>query len=150
MAESTWARVALPILEHIATIEDDESHSGILSVEDIAGVLGQPAQRVQNEVRRLHTSGYLLGKLYGGHDSNDFLVGPGLSDLGARAVGKWPPNDPYGLLVHLLEQRISSAPNREERSRWQRIRDGVVDIGTSGAGGLVVELTKAMTGLQTS
>jgi hypothetical protein len=55
--------------------------------------------------------------------------------------------DPYELLLRLVEQRISSASSQEERSRWQRMRAALVDVGKSGAGGLVVELTKAVTGL---
>ena len=147
MAQSTWD-LALRILEYIGVVEDDEHHGGILSVEDLVEALDEPPKAVENELRRLHAGGYILGKLDGGMAEYDtFVAGPGLSDLGARMIGKWPPNDPYEVLLQLLDERIQGASSCDERSRWERIREGLIDIGKSGAGGLVVELGKAVAGL---
>ena len=145
----TWETVTLPVLEHIASLEDAESPQGPLTSEALAETVGQPVQQVDSELVRLHAAGYLRGRLHltGLGSRLHQLNGAGLTEKGARAVGKWPPNDPYDLLLLLVEQRIATASSQEERSRWQRFRDGLVDVGKSGAGGLLVELTKAATGL---
>lgn len=149
MAESTWETLALPILNHLASIEDEESQSGVLDSDTLAEALGQPVQRVDNELVRLYDSGYLRGNLQhaGMGSRRHHLVAPGISEEGSPDCREVATKRPYELLLRLVEQRISSASTSEERSRWQRFRDGLVDVGKSGAGGLVVELTKAATGL---
>jgi hypothetical protein len=147
MTESTWETVALPILEHVAAVEDDAGFRGILSVSELAAAINQPPTRVESDLHRLFEGGYLLGRMGAGFGEPDFMTMPRLSDLGARTVGKWPPNDPYELLLRLVEQRIDSAADDQERSRWQRVRAAITDVGKAGVAGLMVEATKAITGL---
>jgi hypothetical protein len=131
MTDSTWETLALPVLEHVAGLEDDDSYHGVLQSEALAEAVGQPLQQVDNELVRLHSASYLSGNLQRVSLGSRLhqLTGPGLTDLGARAVGKWPPNEPYELLLRLVEQRSSTADSTEERSRWLKVRATLADVG---------------------
>jgi hypothetical protein len=54
----------------------------------------------------------------------------------------WPTNDPYELLVQLLERQIVAEPNEERKGRLRALRDGLGDIGKGTISGLLVELIK--------
>jgi hypothetical protein len=55
-----------------------------------------------------------------------------LTERGLQVAAGWPTEAGIDLLVRLLaliDARIESAGSEEERSKWQRLRDGVVGVG---------------------
>lgn len=71
------------------------------------------------------------------------LIPPMLTERGARAVGLWPSDDPYELLVALLDRQIAAEDSDDERTRLQRLRATVRDVGKGTVTALLVELIKA-------
>jgi hypothetical protein len=62
-----------------------------------------------------------------------------------RATGAWPsPETAADRLIAALEERIANATNDEERTRWQRIRDGFLGAGRD----VIVDVAAAMLGGQ--
>lgn len=68
-------------------------------------------------------------------------------ERGARTIGMWPTNDPYELLVQLLERHIGEEPNEERKGKLRRLRDDLGDIGKGTVSGVLVELMKLGTGM---
>ncbi|MCZ7589204.1 MAG: hypothetical protein M5U27_10210 [Gaiella sp.] len=67
--------------------------------------------------------------------STDQLPGPlwcRLAEKGLQVTAGWPSSSgqlAYERLIALLDQRIAEATDDDERSRWERVRDGVLGIG---------------------
>lgn len=57
------------------------------------------------------------------------LMAPSLGERGARAISAWPPEDPYDALVTVLDRKLAEETNEEQRSKLQKIRDVVLDVG---------------------
>ena len=55
-------------------------------------------------------------------------------------VGEWPSEDAGQALLDLLDQLIEREEDTDRRSKLQRLREGIRDLGLSAAGSIIVEL----------
>jgi hypothetical protein len=141
-----WTTRALPILEAVRAHEGED----ILDLSTLVEETGLPDGVVDVELKRLIRADYVSGdyqELMGGPLAS-FLAEPALTERGARCVGLWPSDDPYQLLLELLDRRIDEEDDVEEKTRWQRIRSGFGEVGKGAAAGLIVELVKAGSGVR--
>lgn len=143
VAGDTWTTVVIPMLEFIANLEDDSETGfvGMVDTEIIAETIDQPVAIVRIELKRLLDDQLLSGKLYVTSEDETTIVEPRLTARGARVVKRWPPDDASALLLELIDQRIEQSTG-EERTRWQRARQSLTDVGTNAFGGLLVEAGK--------
>jgi hypothetical protein len=130
MAADTWESRALPILEFLSGTDDKYSHC---SIEEIAQATSVEPRGVVSELRRLLAGEYVIGEvreyLSDPPDVGSWrLVGTGLSEKGARAIGMWPPELLYSAFLELLEDRIVSADS-ESKSKLIVVRDALVQLG---------------------
>ena len=149
MAIDTWNSVAIPLLEHIATHEPEYSEStGAVSVAELAAVTGLEATAIALELRRLFDGGYLDGRYERESPAEEsWLMIPTLSERGARAVGRWPSNDPAEAMLTIIERRLEAAGTPEERTFWRKIKDGFAGVPANLVGSLAVEVGKVVGGL---
>ena len=109
-----------------------------LGVDDIATALGLARDVVGKAGSRLKEEGYLKAGEAMGIGAVRFFD---LTAKGRREVGQWPSAETAAdRLIAVLEQRIMSAPNDEERTRWQKLRDGFLGAGRD----VVVDITSAV------
>jgi hypothetical protein len=149
MTTDTWHSRAVPILEAVRDVEGMEEAYG-LQIGYLAERTGLDPNHVAVEVERLIEGGYLAGTLakpMSGGDVRPWRVSSArLAPTGARAVGLWPPSDPYQALLALLERRVAEAPDEETRSKWRKVRDTILglgkDVGTNLIANVLVELSR--------
>jgi hypothetical protein len=149
MASDTWSTRAIPILELIAEIEID-AHQ--ISLGEVADRTGLPVEAVDVELDRLIAAGYAHGEIHRTMSGGDRRVwtyqGPVLAERGSRAVQQWPSDDPFDALLMLLDQRIlDPALDPETKTRLERLRGTLVDVGKGAAGGVLAALVRAGLGL---
>lgn len=149
MVHDTWYTRALPILEAISKIEVETS---LVQLGDLARETGCTAEEVDIELERLLRAGYAGGTISrtmtGGRAEPWSYVNPILEERGARAIGQWPSDDPYDALIELLDRRINDdATDAETRTKLQRLRGTLVDVGKGVAGGVLGSLIRAGLGL---
>jgi hypothetical protein len=68
-----------------------------------------------------------------------------LEERGLIEVAGWPadPGQDYGAqLLDLLEERIKAADDEGERTRLQRLRDTVTEVGTNVVSGVLTDLAR--------
>jgi hypothetical protein len=146
MTEETWERVALPLLRQIADAE--QQHLPGLDMDAVARELGLPAHEVKAELDRLIEAGFVADKVAKHLGGSVHLASPRLSEKGARAVGMWPSNDPYDALLALLDRRLlDDSLGDEERTKLQRVRATLTDVGKSTVAGVLAALVKSGIGL---
>ncbi len=146
MADRTWETLTLPVLEKVA---DAEAVGRDLSMEELSRDLGAPPSAIGAELVRLLNGEYITGEIEEemGNRAMLEISEPVLLERGARAVGKWPSDDPYEALLALLDARIESATDDDTRSRLRRFRDNVRDVGKGALGGVLGALIRDMAGL---
>jgi hypothetical protein len=145
MSGEVWTTRALPILEAIGTHEGDD----LLDLATLVDETGLPLSVIDVELRRLIHSNFVSGKYEPVMGSSaSFLLDPYLTERGARCVGLWPSDDPYELLLELLDKRIAEESDDDARTRWQRIRGTVAEVGKGAVSGLLVELVKVGAGVR--
>ena len=65
----------------------------------------------------------------------DQHVGPAwcrLDEKGLQVIAGWPASSgeaAFERLITLIDERIDTASTEEERSKWQRLRDGIAGVG---------------------
>ena len=151
-----WYEVCVPILEWVRDNENELLHGKMrgVRVDDIASAVEATPSRIHAALNRLFNDGFVTalhfnprtGSLFhtvGGGPGRYFINGLTLTGNGARVIGEWPLIDPYKSLLELLEERISTEPNRRRRAHWKRIRHSVQSVGESAIGGLVTALMSA-------
>jgi hypothetical protein len=145
MATPTWTDRELPILEAIRSVEEAEGDR--ISSMDLAKMVGLPEAEVRVGVRALREAGYMAyGQLLGGEQRSWVATFPGLREKGRRAVQQWP-SDGLGSLVELIEQRIADATDPEERSKLERLRDGLLGVGQGVATSIISSWLRQLSGL---
>jgi hypothetical protein len=146
MAEDTWNPVALPILNAIAQIEHEDVD--IISVSALAERANVDPGDAEAELELLMDGGFVRGHFLGGAGADRDYCDPGLAVPGARAVRRWPPEDVYDALVQILDQGISDeAIDPATRTKLQRFRDSLLQIGQSVATDFLVQLINSQMGL---
>jgi hypothetical protein len=120
----TWyARDFLVLREVARRAEAGES----LLRDDIAEALGMEARVVGKARSRLKEDGLLDGREGAGEE---VLLFGDLTGKGRRAVGQWPsPDIAADRLLAALESTIVRAPEGEQKTRLQKIRDGFASAG---------------------
>lgn len=128
MAEDTWERVALPILNRIAEVETADDNT--IGSVTLAAEVGLSEAEVEVELSRLLKAGYLTGIDMTGFAGGLSLSGVRLEERGARVVGVWPSTDPYEALLALLDQRLVD-PNLDDetKGKLRQVRDVVTTVG---------------------
>jgi hypothetical protein len=127
-----WEDRVLPVLETIGRVYHTSHPELGLSIETLANEVGVAAEDEQlgRVVYELVQTGYLEAPI-----DTDQTLAPRffrLTERGLQVVAGWPTEAGADLLARLLtlvDQRIASASSDEERSKWQRLRDGVVGVG---------------------
>jgi hypothetical protein len=140
MAEDTWYRVALPVLEYV---HEHSGSRGMLSLGEISEGTGIGLNEVDVEVARLCSADYLAGSIHRmGGNAGNYLNPNNLGERGLRVVGAWPGEDPYEALVALLDRNIELTSDDEEKSKLKSLRASVTDVGKQVVAGLMVEFVK--------
>lgn len=142
-SSTTWERVALPVLRVVQRIEETgENRSRGLRFQEIARRVGEPLWDVRRQYDLLVADGYVTAILADGMDPDyDEVIDLRLTAKGARTMGEWPPDDAYDRLVELVERRARESSG-DERTRWERLRQTIADVGKTSLGGLIVEAAK--------
>lgn len=141
MAHETWETVAIPILSYIADHEED----GLIGIGDIADAIGAKPMTVALEIDRLASAGYLrsgVNRQLTGGDARPWFFQPLLEERGARVIGIWPGEDPYADFLNAIDRRIAEEVQPEERSKLQKFRAGVADVGKGVAVGVLLDVAK--------
>lgn len=129
MAEERWYSRALPLLEAIDDLEQEGVDS--VTVNGLTDKTKLTPRTVHGELRRL--VGRYIGGQYEEGWSDDpgenLLMGLHLTEDGSRAVGAYPPRDPYEALVAILERHVAEAPDEPTRSKWRKVLDTVTGLG---------------------
>jgi hypothetical protein len=149
MAGDTWSTVAVPLLEHVAAHEAEYAHrTSAIGLDEIAATTGLDAAAADLELKRLFDGGYLDGRYEHEYPAEaSWLLVPTLSERGARAAGVWPSSDPAEAMLAIIERKLDAARTAEERSFWQKIKDGFAGVPGSVTGSLAAEVAKAVGGL---
>jgi DNA-binding transcriptional ArsR family regulator len=139
MAEPTWTRREVPILEAIAARSN--ASVGPQSADVVADT-GLSDLDVSLGLRALEDAGYVTGVRM--HKSQmKIYANLRLQERGRRATGQWPA-DSIDSLVALLAARIASEPDAETRSRLERLRDAIAGMGRDVAVSVLSEWAKGV------
>jgi hypothetical protein len=147
MASDSWQSVAVPLLEHFAEHEVEYAQDpGAVETRGVAEAVGVDLAAAELELNRLFEAGYFAGKFHSeGSPGDSWMVVPTLTEKGARAARKWPPDDAAQALLTIIDRRLRDAKTPEERGFWQ-IKDGFAGAPGSVAASLAVEVAKALSG----
>lgn len=126
MLSDTWWNRDLPVLveavRHFDRIEQP------LDAETIAETLGIDTLDVMAAVRALEDGALLKPSGPGADARGGWLAG--ITPDARRATGAWPtPENTWDRLLAQVEERIEAATTEEEKTRWQRLRDGAAGVG---------------------
>jgi hypothetical protein len=145
MASDTWNSVAVPLLEHFAEREAEYGQNPrATDTLDIAQATGLELAAVELELKRLFDGRYLAGDFERGSGADSgFVIVPTLTERGARAAGKWPSENPAEALLAIVDRRLREAQSPEDRSYWQKIKDGFTAVPGNVLASFVVEVGKA-------
>lgn len=138
MAERTWERRELPILEAIAEadaagedVRDSDAlaeHTGLTEADLAAGLRGLVDAEMVAGVEHVRRR-YALAAIH-------------LRERGRRVVGQWPSEDPYDELLAIIERRILEADDPQERDRLRRLKNHILDVGKGVVSALLYELLR--------
>ncbi|MCA0143765.1 hypothetical protein [Blastococcus sp. LR1] len=120
----TWFSRDFLILREVARrVEAGES----LQATDVAQALDMDPRVVGKAGFRLKEDGFLKGGEAMGRGVIRFID---VTAQGRREVGQWPSADVAAdRLMAALEQAIVNAPDEEQRTRLQKVRDGLTKAG---------------------
>jgi hypothetical protein len=141
VATSTWQTREVPILEAIAELTVDTEcvrHSG-----ELTSATGLTDEEVALGIERLAEAEYIehgsrLIQTGGGRS----YVGVRLLERGLREVGMWPREGVGETFVTVVDERIASASDPEQRSRLTIFRDAALGVGQEVVAGLLTEAAK--------
>lgn len=150
VAESTWETVAVPILEAVDRLQREQGGAPPLRLAEIAEEAGLTIDQVDAEIDLLVTGGWLgyeVVRMSGGKATYR-LNHAGVYEKGARIIGRWPPDDPFDALLEMLDARLAEEGLDEDtRTKLERFRGGLLDVGKNVAGGVLTALVRAGVGL---
>lgn len=127
-----WQDRVLPVLEAINHIYGQADPALGLRLELLADEIGVAVkdEELGRVVYELCQTGYLKATM-----EADQMLAPlffRLEEKALKVVAGWPTEagaDLFARLLVILDDRIASARSPEERSKWERFRDGVVGVG---------------------
>lgn len=142
---STWESRELPLLAAVARAEQTGTPADTHSLANDTRLTTRDASM---GLRALYDAEYLTGIDATTMSGPSFdLLDVRLLERGRRAVGQWPADDLRQVLLAILEQRISSTADPEERSRLERFREGVIGVGTEVVTSLLSSFLRHAAGL---
>lgn len=97
--------------------------------QSLAATTGLSTAELGRTIRRLITSGYLSGHDQSTFGNSGMFIGVRLEERGLRAVGEWPSEDRYDVLLQIIERHIETAATPAERTKYEQLRDGVIGVG---------------------
>lgn len=145
MVTPTWHDRERRILEHIVQAWEDGRRA---EVDDIALAVDLDHGQAVRVVGALHRDGYVTGVEVGAEDPDLIaLIEP--TPKARRAVGQWPTlgGELYDGLIAALDERITNESDERQRTRLQRARSALADVGRDVVASALVEAVKLGTGL---
>jgi DNA-binding MarR family transcriptional regulator len=136
--DDTWFSRDLPVLEAAVRLNDADPYVGP-TVRDIAADTGVDSDAVMRALKALEHTGYVEVRwmMSGGGSSRVSAV----DERARRIAGAWPSaEDLADRILAVLDERIEHAGDDEERSKWSKIRAGVLSAGRD----FLVELSAAV------
>ena len=141
--ESTWSEVEVPILEAIAAFE---SEGRTPDSERIVERTGLDEEKAARALLRLWDAEYIGGSKYAeGGDLYPRVLSAHLRGL--RVTQVWPSDDQYESILSVIEARLERAADSGERSKLQKLRDGLTGLGKDSASALLIAWLKSIAGL---
>jgi len=123
-----WNTEIRPVLDAVKKAIDSNGY-GYAESDEINAVLGRAAedQATDLALSKLRGAGFIEG--YRGAEGWSNCT---LAEKGLQTVAGWPVrpgDDTYDLLLTTLAQRIEAAPTEEEKSKWVKLRNGLIGAG---------------------
>ena len=112
------------------------------SRDQVAAATGLDRADVNDAIIGLIGGGYVTGNDAGTMAERWDWIDLRLTGDGRRAVGQWPSTDPGETLVRLLEERIATTADPDERSRLTKVLDALTDVGTGVISGVLSDLIR--------
>jgi hypothetical protein len=141
-----WDNVVLPVLQAVGRAYPQARPGLGVSLQMVNIELGKD----EGDLSTAHTLDELVRTDYLEETiTTDNLPGPGwcrLREKGLQVTAGWPTSSGETALARLLaivDERIASAADDEERSRWERFRDGILGIGRDGLVGVMTTAANA-------
>lgn len=143
MVTLTWQDRERRILEHVLQAWEDGEYA---QIDDIAQAVELDHDKAMRVVEVLRDEGYVTAA---GVLNDPHLVDIEPTAKARRAVGQWPtPADElYDRLIAVLDERIANEPDERERTRLQRARNALADVGRNVIASALVEAMKYGAGL---
>jgi hypothetical protein len=138
-----WSTIDLPMLEEVDRLSDLVSE---VTTDLLEQKTHLPRIEIERSLRRLYDADYITGIDATGFGQDFDLLNIRLLERGLAAVGAWPA-DAYDDLVRTLEAAIGHAETPDEKSRLQRLLEGVAGAGRDIAVGVLSEWAKRQAGM---
>lgn len=140
--ENLWTSADLPTLQAVAELA--QSHKGHLAAGQVAAVTGLDLDTTLEALERLLKAGYIDAQALHGDNRTVAVIIGGMTERGLREVGAWPSTEVAAdRLIAALDALVANASTPDERTRWQRVRDGIAGAGRDVTVGLA---TAVLTG----
>jgi hypothetical protein len=118
-----WADREAKVLEAILAVE--EADRDRLMTDELASTTGLDEADARRALLALIESGHVsVTQKLGGNHGPAIMIMPRLREKGRRAVGQWP-KDGYDALVAILEDRIRTTSDGDEKTRLSRFLEAV-------------------------
>ena len=143
-----WEDRDLPVLHVVAKAEDDGTDQ--LDVDELGERLGMTGMVVARSLDLLYAEEFVGGHPVRVMDPKPLVafLEPHLLERGLRSLGEWPSDDSFEELVRVLGQRIAQEPRgSEQRTKLERLRADLHDVGKSVAGAILAAYLQHMAGL---
>ena len=141
MARRVWQERELGILESLAAAEERDEPE--LRWDELLEHTELRPVQLSMGLRALYDDGFITGHDVSSQGSIWTLDWVRLLGPGRVASGQWPAEDGYVALLEALEERIASATG-EERTRLERARDALKDLGTKVGTSVLVDVIKRL------
>jgi len=149
MPRLDWEADVRPVLVAVKDVLDatDDLIRGA-DLESVHTALGDRAVSegvTHAALEELRRTDYIEGRVGFGNPPVMFFIK--LTEKGRQEVAGWPvaPGADFGAkLLDELERRIADAGNEEERTRLQRLRDAVADVGKSVITSILTDMARGL------
>ncbi len=146
MATRTWEERELPLMEVIRKDEEEGPTYG-LSSDEVGRRAGLDPRTAQATLKELHRAGYIRGNDVSNHSTGWGLIGVMLEEKGRIAVRQWPSDDAYEELIRVLDERLARTEDEGERSRLQRLRDALTEVGRNVVANMIYDVGRVASGM---
>ena len=144
--ESTWDRREVVLLEAIARGEAE--HDDDVQNDELEERTSLSDEDVEWGLKALVEAEppYITGTDASSGGEFCVLLGIRLAERGRREVGQWPDETVGPALMALLDQRIESEPDGEQKTRLQRFRESARTVGIDVLTQLIVAASRQAAG----